>query len=91
MLGLLTSRKAARAKLREQLASLSTEDEELHYKPIDYVIGGWKFGSVMVWQSGAPFSILSSRGTINRVSRSYYNTAVTPLTGPQLAPNPTNR
>ena len=39
----------------------------------------------MVWQSGAPFSILSSRGTINRVSRSYYNTATTPLNGAQLA------
>jgi len=39
----------------------------------------------MTRQSGAPFSVLSSRGTINRVSRSYYNTAVTALSGSQLA------
>ena len=56
----------------------------LHFKPLDPVIGGWKFGTTLVWQSGAPFSILSSRGTINRTSRSYYNTAVTALNGAQL-------
>ena len=56
----------------------------LAYKPLDRVIGGWVLGSAMVWQSGAPFSVLSSRGTNNRISRSYYNTAVTDLTGPQL-------
>jgi hypothetical protein len=37
-----------------------------------------------VWQSGAPFSILSERGTLNRQSRSYYNTADTSLTKGQL-------
>lgn len=57
----------------------------LHFKPLDRVIGGWRFGTTVVFQSGAPFSILSSRGTINRVSRSYYNTAVTALTGAQLS------
>lgn len=56
----------------------------LHFHPLDRVIGGWTFGGMMVWQSGAPFSILSGRGTINRVSRSYYNTATTALTAPQL-------
>jgi len=39
----------------------------------------------MVWQSGAPFSILSGRGTLNREARSYYNTADTSLTMSQLA------
>jgi hypothetical protein len=61
------------------------DGHRLHFRPLDRVIGGWKFGSTMTWQSGAPFSILSERGTINRVSRSYYNTAVTSLSGGQLA------
>jgi hypothetical protein len=56
----------------------------LSYRPLDRVIGGWTFGSIMVWQSGAPFSILSGRGTLNRAARSFYNTADTALTGPQL-------
>jgi hypothetical protein len=58
---------------------------KLSYRPLNRVIGGWTFGSIMVWQSGAPFSILSGRGTLNREARSYYNTADTALTGPQLA------
>ena len=49
--------------------------------------GGWTIGSIFSWQSGAPFSIRSGRGTLNRAdgSRSYYNTAVTALNGDQLA------
>jgi hypothetical protein len=54
------------------------------YRPLNRVIGGWKFASNMVWQSGAPFSILSERGTLNRQARSYYNTATTLLGGSQL-------
>jgi hypothetical protein len=56
----------------------------LHHHLLDPVIGGWNFASSMVWQSGAPFSILSGRGTNNRVSRSYYNGASTTLTKSQL-------
>ena len=56
----------------------------LSYRPLDRVIGGWILGSTLVWQSGAPFSILSGRGTLNRESRSYYNTADTSLTKGQL-------
>jgi len=56
-----------------------------NYRPLERLIGGWTFGSIMVWQSGAPFSILSTRGTLNREVRSYYNTANTTLTGSQLA------
>jgi len=48
------------------------------------VIGGWVLGSVMTWQSGAPFSILSGYGTLNRQARSYYNTADTTLQGSAL-------
>jgi hypothetical protein len=57
----------------------------VHYRPLDRVIGGWTFGSVMTWQSGAPFSILSGYGTFNRAARSYYNGADTTLAGAQLA------
>jgi hypothetical protein len=57
---------------------------KLSYRPLDRVIGGWIFGSTMTWQSGAPFSILSERGTLNRETRSHYNTADTSLTKSQL-------
>ena len=57
----------------------------LRYRPLDRIMGGWIFGSTMTWQSGAPFSILSERGTLNRESRSYYNGANTLLAGAQLA------
>ena len=40
----------------------------LQYRPLNRVIGGWTFGSVMMWQSGAPFSILSAYATLNRAS-----------------------
>jgi hypothetical protein len=47
---------------------------------------GWTIGSIFSWQSGAPFSILSGLGTLNRADgqRSYFNTAVTSLTADQL-------
>jgi hypothetical protein len=71
---------------------------KLHYRPLDRVIGGWTVSAIMSWNSGAPFSILSGRGTLNRSSqgvdsgasltdpgsRSYYNTADTGLTMSQL-------
>ena len=53
-------------------------------KALNYAIGGWTFGSVMVWQSGAPFSILSSYATLNRAARSYYNGANTTVGGSAL-------
>ncbi len=56
------------------------------FRPLDRLIGGWTVGSVMEWQSGAPFSILSGYGTLNRSSsgRSYYNGANTTLQGSAL-------
>ena len=57
---------------------------KLAYRPLNRVIGGWILGGTMTWQSGAPFSILSERGTLNREARSYYNTADTSLTMSQL-------
>jgi hypothetical protein len=54
---------------------------ELPFGKGNRVLGGWVFGGTMTWQSGAPFSVLSGRGTLNRESRSYYNTANTVSAG----------
>jgi hypothetical protein len=53
---------------------------------LDRVIAGWSFGSILTWQSGAPFSILSGYGTLNRSDggRSGSNTANTILAGSAL-------
>jgi hypothetical protein len=47
-------------------------------------LGGWRISSILNWQSGVPFSILSGRGTVNRASRSGSNTANTLLNMEQL-------
>jgi hypothetical protein len=60
------------------------KDHRLHFRPLDRVIGGWTVGAVMEWQSGAPFSITSGYGTLNRAARSYYNDADTSLSGQAL-------
>jgi hypothetical protein len=47
---------------------------------MNWLIGGWSISSTWLWQSGTPFSILSSRGTLNRQARSLTtNTASTSL------------
>ncbi len=56
----------------------------LQYGPLDRVLSDWTVGSILGWQSGAPFSIASGRGTLNRANRSGENTAVTLLTASQL-------
>lgn len=54
-------------------------------KYLSRVIGGWSFGSTLVWQSGAPFSVYTgARGTLNRGARSTYNTANTLVNGDAL-------
>jgi hypothetical protein len=62
-------------------------NHSLDYRPLEKVIGGWSVSPFMTWQSGAPFSILSGLGTLNRSSggRSYYNTANATVGGSQLA------
>jgi hypothetical protein len=50
----------------------------------DKAFGGWSVSGFFTWQSGNPFSILSSRGTVNRAGRSTSNTAVTALNWDQL-------
>jgi hypothetical protein len=50
-----------------------------------HVLGGWSVGSFVTWQSGAPFSVLSARATVNRGGvRSAQNTATSLLTKDQL-------
>jgi len=55
-------------------------------KIFDRVIGGWSVSTVTMYQSGAPFSILSGLGTFNRVTsgRSRYNTATSVIGGSAL-------
>lgn len=49
------------------------------------LVGGWSVSGLMGWQSGTPFSILSTRGTINRGGvRSNSNTVDTNLTRADL-------
>ena len=54
-------------------------------KVLDHIFGGWMATGLLSWQSGFPFSVLSQRGTLNRVARSTgRNTASTLLTKDQL-------
>jgi carboxypeptidase family protein/TonB-dependent receptor-like protein len=59
-------------------------DHRLRYAPLDRVLGGWSISGIWTYQSGTPFSILSTRGTLNRGARSGQNTAVTTLDKAQL-------
>lgn len=51
---------------------------------VSQLVSGWQVASIFTWQSGSPFSILSQRGTLNRVLRSGFNTAFSSLTPQQL-------
>jgi hypothetical protein len=54
---------------------------------LSQLVSGWTTSSIFVWQSGAPFSIMSGRGTLNRVSfrSAASNTASTTSTPQQIA------
>ena len=53
---------------------------------LNQVVSGWTLSSIFTWQSGAPFSILSGRGTLNRAFRSAMtNTAYTTSAQQQIA------
>jgi hypothetical protein len=54
------------------------------WRPVSRALSGWTMGSLMVWQSGTPYSILSGRDTLNRTGRSANNTANTTLDKSQL-------
>ena len=57
----------------------------LPFQAKDRLRQGWTIASIVTWQSGAPFSIVSGRGTLNRRGRSSQNTANTDLTKDQLS------
>ncbi len=48
------------------------------------LLGGWSLNGIMRLQSGEPISIVSQRGTLNRVTRSGKNTVNSTLTVSQL-------
>jgi TonB dependent receptor len=49
------------------------------------LVDGWQTGSIFTWQSGNPFSILSTQPTINRSgTRSARNTAVSTISPSQI-------
>jgi hypothetical protein len=52
---------------------------------VSKAISGWNVSGIFTMQTGTPFSVYSSRGTLNRASRSSgTNTASTTLTKPEL-------
>ena len=53
---------------------------------LSQLVSRWTTSSIFTWQSGAPFSILSGEGTLNRAARSLlFNTAYTTSTPQQIA------
>jgi hypothetical protein len=51
---------------------------------VNGIVGGWQLAAIVKWQSGAPLSIESARGTFNRTGRSGRQTAVTSLSSDQI-------
>ncbi len=61
------------------------EGKRLTYRPLQALLSGWTTAGNLTWQSGTPFSVLSTRGTVNRSgARSNVNTATSLLDGGQL-------
>ena len=60
------------------------QGHRLNYRPLDRLLTGWAFSGFVTLQSGAPVSILSARGTLNRTARSGQNTVDTADTLGQL-------
>jgi hypothetical protein len=55
-------------------------------RALGLLVNGWQTSSIFIWQSGAPFSIVSQYGTFNRAGfRSVANTAVATLTHQQIS------
>jgi hypothetical protein len=50
----------------------------------DWFFGGWQASTIIHWQSGAPFSILSGRATFNKGSRSINQTARSTLSASEI-------
>jgi len=57
---------------------------ELPFQSGNRLTRGWTLSSIVTWQSGAPISVFSRRGTVNRRGRSGQNTASTEYTKQDL-------
>jgi hypothetical protein len=53
-------------------------------RALDALVGGWQTAAIVKWQTGSPISVLSTRGTFNRVGRSARQTATTSLSADQI-------
>jgi hypothetical protein len=51
---------------------------------VNQIFGGWTFTSILRVATGAPFSILDTRGTLNRTARSARQTALSSLSQEQI-------
>ncbi len=49
---------------------------DINNRILDAIAGGWTAAGIFYVQSGTPYSVLSTRGTLNRGARSANNTAV---------------
>jgi hypothetical protein len=55
-------------------------------RALGLLLNGWQTGSIFTWQSGAPFSIVSTQPTFNRAGpRSAHNTGIGTLTHQQIS------
>ena len=60
----------------------------LDLKWANYIVGDWSAAGIVTWQTGNPISMMSYRGTLNRLARSNTQngtTATTNLNGDQLS------
>jgi Carboxypeptidase regulatory-like domain/TonB dependent receptor len=57
---------------------------KLNYSPLSKLLGGWALSGIFTYETGSPFSVLSTRGTLNRAARSANETASTALDKSQL-------
>jgi hypothetical protein len=71
-------------KLNHYIPIPAGEGHRFSYAPVNRLLGGWALSGFVTVQSGAPISILSARGTLNRGARSGQNTVDTTDTLSQL-------
>jgi len=64
-------------KLNHYFPLPAGDGHRFSYRPLNRVIGGWAVSGFVTVQSGAPVSLLTGRGTLNRSARSGQNTVNT--------------
>jgi len=58
--------------------------KRLNYRPLRRLLEGWGISGILLWQTGRPFGIVSTRGGVNRSGYGGYIGAVSTLSKPQL-------